>query len=423
MTTKRTVIEENDAADREQEARELAELNTLEDGALFNVTDELRTSAGVSLMIFCLAPPEKEGYVADMPVSEFSHARMRKLYGPGRYRIRIKGPKGFLPGGGAIKIAEVASDVTPPTDLAGLLELMDRKERERKEASNDKWNRILELSIPVLGTALSAWIARGGGSETTALIAALKPAPGPTLADLAATMVNMKALTAPADSAKDPLDQITRVMEIVKGMNDGDSGGGAGRTNWLDVLRDVIKEAGPALSPLMGAVLQSRGRMPAGVPLPSGVPVNSTAAVAPPAQLPRSGISAPASPLSVAATAESHSVNSIDPMLKMFMPVIREHLQKVAQWAVEDRNPVTYAELFLDEIPSNFASVIPQNKALEYVNDPRWFEAVCDIQPIFKGYKTWCEEFRAELIDLLKVEIPPPDAGDGPTAAHPMVGE
>jgi len=399
-----------------RQAEDLAMLNDASGGDIFRAIDELRTTQGVILLITRITPSEKAGYCGSMPASEFSLEQVKKVYGWGRYQIRLKGPKGFLPGGGPCHIAESLVSENNPTDLASLLEIMDRRERERKAESSDKIGRIAELAIPLLGSVLTAFISRSSGPDLGMLITALKPAPGPTLGDLSQAMVNMKALNAPSGETKDPIETVLRIFEAAQDMKSG--GANKGDTNWLDIVKEVVNQAGPAVGPVLAGLQQaaaaraaaSQGNVPrvtvsasASAPQLSAVPpvLNGSAGPA--------GVLSPESTTNGVAATNGGTQNGsgqVD-MLKLAEPMIRAKLALAAKWAVADRDPVTYAQVFLDELPSNIASFISQQQALEYLVHPDWFKVICEREPALTPYQEWCDEFRMELIEILKPQSQP----------------
>ena len=316
---------ENDDEDEgiDTQAAEMARLNMEEGGEIFRVTDELRATQGVALMIVRILPAgEGAGYCGMMSPAEFSHEALRDTYGPGTYKIRIQGPKGFLPGGGTVKIAPVPGSSKHGggnSDVFQLLELLERREAERKKESGDKFSRVLELSIPVIGTILSAMISRPQGTDIAALVTALKPNPGPSLTDLTSALSNMKSLTQDK-SPSDPIDTALKILEHVNGLKGGD--GSAKETNWLDVLRDVVKEVGPAAKPIVEGLQRAAAMRAQQAQQATVIPMPVTGIM--PAPIP---IAAPVPSVEVPAPA---TVSGENQMLTMFRPMIKTHLTKLA---------------------------------------------------------------------------------------------
>jgi hypothetical protein len=397
-------------AETMREAEAMAGLNAASGGDLFKAIDELRIAgAGSAICVtYRHSPADKKGYCGPpIAVSEFSLEKMRTLYGPGRYMVQIKGPKGFLPGGGPVEIAEGVE--TPKaaggTDIAALLEMMDRRDREAKTANSEKLSRLTELGIPALTTLLAAFIARPQGTDVAALVTALKPAPGPTLADITATMNNLQTLTG-GNKTADPLDQLIRVAEAVKNLA-GEGGGGEGKSTWVDVLRDLVREAVPAVKPMLENLataqqqeMQRRANQPPLQiqPIPR-VAVPSPIAVSQP--LPTTSTSGAESVESVTSASDQSATPGGSEMIEIFLPLIRQQLVKITQWAISDYNPQTYAEVFVNELPPMVGNYLKPEDALTQLNRVDWFEQVVNFHAMLKPYHAWCDEFRQELIVLV----------------------
>lgn len=395
---KARVIETDESDEIQARAEELAQINEEEGGEVFRVTDELRGTQGVELMIIRLTPAENSGYCGMMPVAEFTHDNLKRLYGAGRYKVRIQGPKGFLPGGGNIKIAESLHKTggSAGGDFMSFLEFQQKQEAERRE----KHSRLLELAIPSLGAVITAILSRNNSSDMPAILAALKPAPGPTLADLSTAMINLQTLSKPAGETKDPIDTVLRVFEAAQNLSGGDSGGKKGETNWLDVVRDVIKEGPALLKPVMEAA-QTAAMQRQQMQQPT-VTMAPPSAISAPVIRPVVQTVSTSAPIVAEDSAGIVANNGETDMFALVMPLIKSNLTKVAKWAEDDKNPQTYAEVFFDDLPSNIASYISQDDALKYCNDPNWFQYVVGIEPRLQNFETWCDEFRLELIEFLK---------------------
>jgi hypothetical protein len=398
-----------DAEAREQ--AELEDLNAEEDGDLFRVTDELRAlGAGVQLLITRTYPntPDMAGYVGEMSLGEYDAEEFYNRFGPGRYKVRLRGPKGLVKGGGSVHIAKRA---TPPSggaasgvaDVASLLKVLnEREESRRKEDGEKKW-KLLELTLPGAITLLAAVIGRPApqGPDLASLITVLKPAPGPTMAELTASLSNLKSLAMPADTDS-KLDTLLKVMEFAKTMS-GD-GEGKGESNWIDLIRDFVKEGPAIVGPLLEQMKarQTQQFQQAGIPMqvipqgPSGAP-NS-----------RSRPSNPATPSESVVTLEPSITappSGENDMLAFFMPMIKTQLETLLKWAVASKRVELYAEVLLEELPDAVHRYIKPEKALEYLNHPHWFDVVCNVEPRLRDHQEWLTAMHDELIDILTEQI------------------
>lgn len=390
---KKTEIVDDEAGDltdsERRAAEELADLDAASGGELFRVTDEIRAVSGARLQIVRSFPstPGSRGHVGDMDPSEFSVETMRQRFGYGIYQVRVIGPRGFLPGGGRVEIANnPQAEKSAPNDVMALLETIERRQAERDKDREARRDRMLELLIPAMAPVVAAMIGNRG-PDLAGLIAALKPAPGPSMTDLITAVSSLKNLSGAQDSGSN-VDKVFDIMERVKGLT---GEGGEKQSNWLDIVRDLLKEAGPAAK----TFLEQRAQPVA----PIEIQPLARPAIAPPAA---PAIEAPVSVQSPAPVIPVQAPQSGDDMLAMFMPMIKSNLSKVAGWAQADKNPQTYAEVFFDELPQAVAQYISPADALKYLKHEKWFEIVCQIEPKFKVHREWCNDFRLELIDIVQ---------------------
>ncbi len=403
----RVIDNEDSDSQTTAEAQRMADLNEAEGGDLYRAIDEARSTQGAEVILTRTMPADRAGFCDKIPVSEFDLSMVKSRYGAGTYRVRFNGPTGFLPGGGTIKVAPTPEP--PPrasTDLGGFMEIMDKRERER----SDKFNQLLIALIPTAGTVLTALLTRQTpqGPDIASLVTALKPAPGPTLGDLSTAMVNMRTLTAP-EKNESTVDTVLRVFEAAQNLSGGEKSGGKGETNWIDVIRDLIQAAPAAIQPLLQAkmaAMQSttvQQQNPAIAPNTMQQPTPANAAFAEKNIVENAGAPSPTGP----------------DMKILIEPMAKAALAKIAGWAEKDRDPAIYADVLVDELPDNFASYIPYEKCMEYLNWPTWFDEVTKREPRLAAYHDWCDECRLAIIEIFKsfeTETAPDAAPAAPVA-------
>jgi hypothetical protein len=402
----------------DDDAQEMADLNAAEGGDLFKAIDDIRGTAGAKVRIVRIQP--NDGWCEDMDVAEWSIDTLKNRWGAGTYKLRIVGPKGFLPGGGSIKIAAAPGKTTngASSDFQSFLEAQQRRDAERSA-------KIWELAMISVPALIGAFVNRQAPqSDIPALISALKPQPGPTIAELTGALANIQTLSGGANK-ESSFDQILKVMDAVKDFADDKEGGGKGESNWIDLVRDLIKAAPDALKPMLEARMQAMSQNRPGAPIaPASVPrVNPASA---PATAAPGNVSSAAPPFAGAAGVSSPNNTESQNMLAMFKPVIVEKLRTIAGWAKSDRDPVMYAQVFCDDVGEMIAKYIPQPQALEYLRNEKWFDYVCEWAPELKEHHEWCEHFRNELIEIVSLSDDPapadePEPDDDPTADHPPV--
>lgn len=396
------------------DAERMADLNEQEGGELFRAIEEARSTTGAEVILTRTMPADKAGFCDKIPVGEFDLALLKSKYGPGTYRIRFNGPTGFLPGGSTIKVApaqERASVNAAGGDFSSYLEMIDRREAERR-ARTDDW---IKLAMPIVGAIATALITRqpSQGTDVAALVAALKPAPGPSLTDLSQVMVNMKTMTAPMQSESN-VDTILRVFEAAQGMMGDKEGaaGGPGASSWIDIVRDLIKAAPDAIKPMLQARMM---QMQAGRPSHAVVQPVPAAAVQ---SQPVGTVTHATQPSAV--TAESKSEDNQMNMLTLFMPTIKKNLALVIGWAAKDRDPAIYADVLVDELPDNIGNYIPYPQMMGYLNHEQWFEEVCKIEPGLAPYREWCDECRQSIIAIFQSSEDPEETTKVSETASPI---
>jgi hypothetical protein len=406
-------IEGDGTVDTEtEEENNLKDLSRDERDEVFRVTDEIRATVGARLMIVRTYPstPDLAGHVGDMTPGEYSPERVRELFGPGRYRIRIVGPKGFLPGGGPLHIAKVNQVPPGPSngtgDLAQLIALLQKQDDTRREKSNERIGRITELAIPGILTVIAAFVGKNHSQDLTPIIAALKPAPQPSMLEIA-TM--LKQLQAPAESATSPIETLFRIVEVVKDV----TGGSEKEDNVWSVVREALKEGIPALRPMLENLqAQQAARTPSlpppapaqrHIPHASAGMASSMASVQSTVQNPRDRAIAD----SAAQGGNSKPTSGTgEDMLALWgmnnSAVIRANCDKITSWAEQKKRPDLYAEVFLDELPQDLAPYMPPQRAIELLHNPDWWSFVTQFHPPIKSHFVWMDQFRMALIELVQ---------------------
>jgi hypothetical protein len=413
---KSTTIEITPPGEEEVTTEELVELNQTEGGELFRVTDELRATQGVRLMFVRTYPagPDSAGYVGEMGPGEFTTDRVREMYGPGKYKVTILGPKGILPGGGTITIAKGVDK--PKTEgvgnIAELLRVLEERQEKQRASNSATWNKIAELAIPGMFTVLAALVSKGGGNQTdvAALITALKPAPQPSIGELTTALAGIQSLQGKPASELGGLEGLLKAATLLKEFA-GEGGGDKGGSNWLDVLREALKEAIPMARPVLEqAAANAAARMSAAqvvIPTPVAAPpaaprpvIAAPVTAAPVRQAPTAPVAAAAPPLNIKPT-----ITEGEDMWQMAKPIIKDQVEKLIRWASEKKEPGLYAEVFVTELPQVVASYVSPQQALTWLQHPDWWKVVRGQYPELEPHFIWLDQFRSELILLVEEQV------------------
>jgi hypothetical protein len=417
---KTRIVEGDMEEEIREKAEELAQLNEDEGGEIFRAIEEMRGAQGTQVVIIKLSPQDEAGVCDSIPVAEFSIDELKRRYGTGSYKIRVRGPKGWIPGGGNVRISTAgakpaSASAAPANDMTAMFELMDRRASEARGRMND-W---IKLIITTMAPIVAAWIARPSQDNVASLVTALKPAPGPTLAELSQMMVNMQTLGNPKDSGS-TVDTVLRVFEAAQGMMDGKPTGEKGEgSSWVDIVRDLIKAAPEALKPMLAARMAAmqpgaRSTVSQVQPQISTVPTAATGDTP-------SGPASTQHTASVSPAASTSSPSDGMNLLSLMMPAIKLNLGKCVGWAEKDRDPETYAGVLVDELPDNFAQFVPYDQCMTYLNHPEWFEKICEIEPRLANFRPWCDETRLAIIAIFN-EFPEGEEAP-PTIVEPNAGD
>jgi hypothetical protein len=377
---------ENDA---DNAAERMADLNEGEGGELFRAIEEARSTQGAEVILTRTMPADKAGFCDKIPVAEFDLLMLKNKYGPGTYRVRFNGPTGFLPGGSTIKIAATPEKPTAPAgDFQSFLELQARRDSER---SNKLWELAI-ISVPAL---IAGFFQRPQGNDVAALVTALKPSPGPTLADLSTAMVNMRTLTAP-EKQDSKIDEILKVFEAAQNlMGDKEGSQSSGGSSWVDVIRDLIKVAPDAIKPMLEARMQAMQQQ-----MQPGKVMQVTPAVAAPKPIGTNAATVPTMNTSANSSVDGATSPGAN-MREIWEPLAKQHLAKVLDWAQKDRNPEIYSEIFIDDLPdlSGYFSV---DEVIGHLKNPIWYEKVCELEPRLKAHPDYCKEFHAAVVAIVE---------------------
>lgn len=417
-STQIRVAETDDETETRQAAEDLAALNAATGGDLFTAIEELRQStaaSGTICLVTRIASEGKSGgYCGKLAISDFSLDKIKSLFGPGRYMVQIKGPKGFVPGGNAVEIADTGESAAPAAaapargEFQSYIEYMQREQAERRAKLND----LLAISIPTLGTVLTAIFTRSNSPDLTTLITALKPPPGPSITDLTKAMIDFRELSSPAKaSGGDPVDTVLKVFEAARDMSDG-SGASKGGSNWIDILRDLIKEAPAVAGPVFNA-LRAQAQARAGARQMTGnIELSAPPRATPAAPALETAAAPSAAPAARDFAGDAGPKSGDADMLMLMKPAMIQKLKLIGTWAAQNKNAQVYAELFLIEhVPANLPDYLPPDRALEYLNNADWFKYVCDWEPSLAPHRDWCDMFRQELIAI--ISMPPPANDNG----------
>jgi hypothetical protein len=354
---------------------------------IFRVTDEMRTTGGVVLQFVRVLPVTIAGYCGEMVPAEFTLERVRKEFGVGTYRVRVMGPKGFVPGGGKLIIAPLPEKpIAPESSVADVLAIL----KADKESSGAKFKEWAVVLTPLLAPVISSWLTpKNQVGELVQGLAALK---------------GLEPEREKAPSLAQQLDQLTALLAKAKELLP-ENASATGAT-WIDLLRDGIASAKPVLEGLAQRAL-------GGVPPRPGIPMMGPV-IMPPAQLPGPAVVSPSAPVPSSPPASQNGgagsavpVSGTEPVgVVSLLPWLSAMLQQLIVRAGKNRDPELYAEVTLDNVPDG----IDPKQLIPFLERVDWWQQLVGFAPAVMPYPSWFQEYRDALLTMLK-EAPAPTPG------------
>jgi hypothetical protein len=354
-----------------------------EDADELRALAELDAGGDITFQVIRVMPVINKGFVGSLSSPELTLEKIQQEFGKGRYRVR-----GIRANGQYVKqtMIDIATDARgaapaapPPAapaaapGFASIQEYIAMEEAREQKRSNSirEWVAILAP----LGTAI---------------IPAIIGNKGPTLAELSTTLTNMKALAGGNESSLGKVEEIAKLIDAVKGIGGSDEKTGS---TWVDLIRDVAKELGPAL----GAIVATK--------LP--------------------GISAPALPNPAAARPQLNPTPAPAPAqppkeadeMAQLLTWLREQLEGLVHQAKKNSDPALYADVVLDNLPDGVDPALLKN----FLAKPDWWASLTMFYSAVRPYGVWFTECRKHLLTGLDEMISAPtETPSGNGVANPL---
>lgn len=411
----RTTIIQNDLAgegnDQVQQYQD--EQEHREDTDVLAGLRELDGSGGVQWRAYRVGDLDqsRNGYVCEVPREMLNMAYLTNKLGPGTYRIEAVSGKGQYLARRTVTIAQDAqraASATHSVQVGAAMGAFDmrqfyaeqdareearrRREDEERERRRKDRNELLTIMAPVAAAVLPALLGRGNG-DMAAIITALKP-PDP-LQSIAA----LKSLM-PETKQENTLDSAFKILDKI-----GDIGPKEGETGWMDVLKELVKSAGPTVGTVIeGAITRAT--------------LASPAAGAQPVLSPNPVTQAPSFNRAAPAVSAENSHSTGDPrmltLLKL-LPWLQAQMTVALTRASKGVEPGLMAETLLADLPDG----TDPESLLGIIQRPDWFEMLCKADARVRQHHAWFAHMRAALIEeITQVEFTEP-LPDLPTHRNP----
>jgi len=340
-----------------------------DDVALANVIADLGgPGIDAKVNVYQLDTNRNKAFVRSYLPAEFSLENVQSEYGPGDYEIHVR-KDGKLATRKVLKIATPKSAPLAPNQNNAL---------ETARIVETMQNGFKDMGT-MFATALAG-------------LANNQPKAKSTM-EMLQEMQLMREIMGgnqPAAPTADPMQMMEIAMNLAEKIQPRQGEPGTG---------EVIMEAIKNFAPLLSQAAQRQQAAPVMVPQLAHDPT------AP--QVPQ-GVTeqvhfTPAYPQPALTEQETDEMNLARKM----------YLNLLVSNAKADNDPSTYANLMLD--------LAGEQAALEFANDPQWFEKLCAEEPRAAEFRTWFDELRVTVLELTKPELPDITDGDkannGPTPA------
>jgi len=339
-------------AQREAELQ-AAEVSPDDIDDVFRVTDEMRTASGIRLQFVRVLPLDRAGYVAEMAPAEFTLDRVRKLFGPGTYRCRVLGSKGYVPGGGKVVIAEMLDPAAGPTSSVEDVLAILKADKEKNSEQLKSWATIL---LPALAPVIASWLT-----------------PRNQVAELIAGVAQLQGLNKQKEpeSLSEQVEKLLGVMTRLKEASTDDKP--VVGSTWVDVIREMAGQARPLLE---GIISQRQGAMPGRVGVPPSAMLQA--------------------PMPQPASVPTPQPSGDDAMLAL-LQWLSGTLQQLVLQAAKNKDPELYAEVVLDNVPES--ADLAQLRS--FIDKEDWWKQLQQFQPAVAPYQGWFTQFREALLELL----------------------
>jgi hypothetical protein len=365
-----------------------------EEADLLRALRELEGAEEIQWTVHKLSGPlDERGFIEKLGSSQLDLQRFRDVYGPGEYRLTGFRNGLYVKGGHkVVKISAVAykradAPAAPARgdSAAEIIAALDARQREK----NTEWKSWAQVLVPVLGPPL---IAAVFGKKDS-------------VKDLVEGLAALQGLQ---PERKDPepfeaqLDRMTGALTKLKELAGDDKSAGS---TWVDLVRDAIQAAGPAVSGLATQLAMRRAAAMRGPPM--------TAAALPDAPPP--AIAAPLSANGSAAPPFGAPGNGESMQL---IPWLRSLVELLLVKAAQDKDPALYAEVTYDDIPDG---VNPADLRA-FIEKADWWTQLLAFDPRLQPYQGWMARYREELLTIFREASAPARASNEEvplTAADP----
>lgn len=343
----------------EQKAQELAV-------GLRRIMEEAGVSEGTAT-VYRKVPGADEQYLDKIGVDVLEHDVLETLkarFGGGRYHILLRDQHGDYVKGGSLHF-NIAGE---PKDAGDRMEQLEQKltEQLEKVAGDGKgMDPVTRVMIDTMREQM-----RELRAELRSRQAAPQADPMQTAVALMAALQNanqpiLEALLSRAEERRDPLEELTRMAQLVQLLKD-DSGGG------MDAIaKQLASPLGKLLEGAAGQTPVTQQQPPGGAPMQ----------------------------------------NPPDPDRPAWWPVFGRAVPQLLEWAKAGKDPELRADFVLDELPDEYLGPVYEQLSRGDVFMEEFLAAV----PAARPHRQWFDDFFVRILAQIRpVELEQPDEDEEP---------
>jgi len=313
-----------------------------DDIALANVIADLGgPGIDAKVNVYQLDKNKNKAFVGAFLPTEFSLEAIQTNFGPGDYEVHVR-KDGRLATRKVLRIAHPVSNSMP-----AVLPQMGQPQNDKIiEAMQNGFKEITTMFSNALGQ-----------------LASNQPKPKTTMEMLQEMSMMREIMGVNNQPQIDSMKVLETAMTLAEKITPRTGEPGAG-----EIIMETLKNLGPVFNKVLENQNQSRPQISPMI-LPTPQPVNSLAV---PANIPQQN--------------ESDEMNVMK----------RYYLNMLIAQAQNDNDTLTYANMLLD--------VVGEEKALEFINSPNWFENLKAEDARVANHQAWFERMRADVLELTKPE-------------------
>lgn len=319
-----------------------------DDVALANVIADLGgPGVDAKVNVYQLDKNKNKAFVGAFLPSEFSLEAIQTNFGPGDYEVHVR-KDGRLATRKILRIAQPVSNSMPVVIP------------QNNQPQNDKIIETMQNGFKEMAAMFSNALGQFAQNQ---------PKPKTTM-EMLQEMTMMRELMGVNNQPQvDSMKVLETAMALAEKITPRTGEPGAG-----EIIMETVKNLGPVFGKVLENQSQNRPQIPP-MALPMTQPVISPAAHVAPVNTPQQN--------------EGDEMNVMK----------RYYLNMLVAQAQNDNDTLTYANMLLD--------VVGEEKALEFINSPNWFEKLTAEDARVAEYRAWFERMRDDVLELTK-----PDESD-----------